>query len=107
MKKRSVILGLAGLVVAIGGAFSSLSANPLAQIVWVKVRNTPGGQIQCIQSNKQCDASGSMTCRVTVQTTSGPVTVNGYQSGCTTLLQTTTQPTGTFAPSPIPVEAIN
>lgn len=114
--KKNVILGVFATTLAIGSVFASSALAPVT--AWVKVRyqGQAPGVYTCTQSNKQCNQTAGIACKINVVTAAGTQAVTGYlpdtqtSSTCTNpiLVQSSGAfPTGTFIPSGVPLEAYN
>jgi len=94
MKSRNLVVAAAAFLVAIGGAVASTFAP---QNIWVKARLTSGGNITCVNTSQNCEASGSNVCQVRVNLTPGGTAIakttgpfrTYTASDCETLLKNT------------------
>lgn len=94
MNRKNVSLAAVAVVIAVGSAFASMFT---AEDVWVraKLRTDPSGSTECVNTNVQCDATGSSTCSVSVpvvggtQTASTSGTFKPYRATCVQVLSNT------------------
>lgn len=88
MKTKNLALGLFALLLAGGSAFASLLITDVP--IYVKVKQTELGPIECISAQAQCDDQGSQAC--TIQVASAQVgsnqTTNAYiDDNCQTRME--------------------
>jgi len=92
MKSKNLLLAMAAFMFAIG---SAVAFSFLPQNVFVKARLVQNGPIKCVDTGKQCEATGLDICKVQI-----PTSVNGgsqtaqstgprftYKSDCATILK--------------------
>jgi len=95
MKIKNVVMAAIAFTFAIGGAFASMFAP---ETIYVKARRTANGVVQCIQTNKQCEATGTSPCTISISTSSGTQVANSdgtagtgsylvYKVGCVNTLR--------------------
>jgi len=78
MKSKNLLLATAAFLFAIGGAVA-FSFAP--QNVFVKARLVQNGPIRCVDTGKQCEATGTSVCQVQIPTTVNGATQTATSSG--------------------------
>lgn len=85
MKSKNLIPGLLVIVLAVGSAFTSVTAPVAPDYISVKYLGDQG--FTCKQIQQECNLSGERSCEVTVQTTSGAKPAQVYEeASCATPL---------------------
>lgn len=97
MKAKNILLGVLAFSIGISAAFASMRTYRAA---WISVLYFGSEQYICVDTGFQCDEFGPFTCKITVETISGPLVVPARRDiGCVSILsENSSDPIGTYFP---------